>query len=468
MVFSSLTFLLFFLPLCLGAYYLVPQRFRQARNLVLLLFSLVFYAWGEPVYILLMVFSTLVDYGHGRLIGRFRSRPRLARLLLISSVAVNLGLLGVFKYAGFIAAALSGLAGLPLAPLELALPIGISFYTFQTMSYTIDVYRDKVPVQKNFLAFATYVSLFPQLIAGPIVRYSTVADQLAGRHETVPQVAAGLQRLIIGLGKKVLLANSIGQLWQTVRDTPVSDLSVLGAWLGILAFAFQIYFDFSGYSDMAICLGRLFGFSFEENFNQPYRADSVSDFWRRWHISLGSWFRDYVYVPLGGSRGGAIKTWLNLLVVWFLTGLWHGASWNFVAWGLYFGLLIGLEKAGLGRWLSRLWRPLRHLYTLQAVLAGWVIFALDSLTDIGRYLLLLAGLGGASLADAQSLYDLSAYGVLLALLTAICAGWPQRLAAGLDRRWENRLRPAWLAIVLLLSTAWLVEMSFNPFLYFRF
>ncbi len=468
MVFSSLTFLLFFLPLCLGAYYLVPQRFRQARNLVLLLFSLVFYAWGEPVYILLMVFSTLVDYGHGRLIGRFRSRPRLARLLLISSVAVNLGLLGVFKYAGFIAAALSGLAGLPLAPLELALPIGISFYTFQTMSYTIDVYRDKVPVQKNFLAFATYVSLFPQLIAGPIVRYSTVADQLAGRHETVPQVAAGLQRLIIGLGKKVLLANSIGQLWQTVRDTPVSDLSVLGAWLGILAFAFQIYFDFSGYSDMAIGLGRLFGFSFEENFNQPYRADSVSDFWRRWHISLGSWFRDYVYVPLGGSRGGALRTWLNLLVVWFLTGLWHGASWNFVAWGLYFGLLIGLEKAGLGRWLNRQWRPLRHLYTLLAVLAGWVIFALDSLADIGRYLLLLAGLGGASLTDAQSFYDLSAYGVLLALLAVICAGWPQRLAAGLDRRWEDRLRPAWLAMVLFLSTAWLVEMSFNPFLYFRF
>lgn len=468
MVFSSLTFLLFFLPLCLGAYYMVPQRFRQARNLVLLLFSLVFYAWGEPVYILLMVFSTLVDYGHGRLIGHFRSRPRLARLLLISSVTVNLGLLGVFKYAGFIAAALSSLAGLPLAPLELALPIGISFYTFQTMSYTIDVYRDKVPVQKSFLAFATYVSLFPQLIAGPIVRYSTVAGQLEERHETVPQVAAGLQRLIIGLGKKVLLANSIGQLWQTVRDTPVSDLSVLGAWLGILAFAFQIYFDFSGYSDMAIGLGRLFGFSFEENFNQPYRADSVSDFWRRWHISLGSWFRDYVYVPLGGSRGGALRTWLNLLVVWFLTGLWHGASWNFVAWGLYFGLLIGLEKAGLGRWRNRQWRPLRHLYTLLAVLAGWVIFALDSLADIGRYLLLLAGLGGASLTDAQSFYDLSAYGVLLALLAVICAGWPQRLAAGLDRRWEDRLRPAWLAMVLFLSTAWLVEMSFNPFLYFRF
>lgn len=468
MVFSSLTFLLFFLPLCLGAYYMVPQRFRQARNLVLLLFSLVFYAWGEPVYILLMVFSTLVDYGHGRLIGHFRSRPRLARLLLISSVTVNLGLLGVFKYAGFIAAALSSLAGLPLAPLELALPIGISFYTFQTMSYTIDVYRDKVPVQKSFLAFATYVSLFPQLIAGPIVRYSTVAGQLEERHETVPQVAAGLQRLIIGLGKKVLLANSIGQLWQTVRDTPVSDLSVLGAWLGILAFAFQIYFDFSGYSDMAIGLGRLFGFSFEENFNQPYRADSVSDFWRRWHISLGSWFRDYVYVPLGGSRGGALRTWLNLLVVWFLTGLWHGASWNFVAWGLYFGLLIGLEKAGLGRWLNRQWRALRHLYTLLAVLAGWVIFALDSLADIGRYLLLLAGLGGASLTDAQSFYDLSAYGVLLALLAVICAGWPQRLAAGLDRRWEDRLRPAWLAMVLFLSTAWLVEMSFNPFLYFRF
>ncbi|NLO36918.1 MAG: MBOAT family protein [Clostridiaceae bacterium] len=468
MVFSSLTFLLFFLPLCLGAYFAVPQRFRHMRNLVLLLFSLVFYAWGEPVYIILMVFSTLVDYGHGRLIGRFRSRPRLARLLLVSSVAINLGLLGVFKYAGLITTTLRDLTGLPLEPLELALPIGISFYTFQTMSYTIDVFRDRVPVQRNLLAFATYVSLFPQLIAGPIVRYRTVADQLEGRRETVPQITAGLQRLILGLGKKVLLANTIGQLWQTVRDTPLADLSVLGAWLGILAFAFQIYFDFSGYSDMAIGLGRLFGFGFEENFNQPYRADSISDFWRRWHISLGSWFRDYVYIPLGGSRGSAARTWFNLLVVWFLTGLWHGASWNFVAWGLYFGLWIGLEKAGLGRWLNRLWRPLRHAYTLLVVLAGWVIFALDSLADIGHYLRLLTGLSGQSLADAQALYDLSAYGVLLALQVAICARWPQRLAAGLDRRWEGWLRPAWLALVLLLSTGWLVEMSFNPFLYFRF
>ncbi|MDW7657419.1 MAG: MBOAT family O-acyltransferase [Bacillota bacterium] len=473
MVFSSLTFLLFFLPVCLLVYYLVPQRYRHARNFTLLLFSLIFYAWGEPIYIVLMIFSSLVDYTHGRLIDHFRSKRFLPRLFLISSVIINIGLLGVFKYAGFVALTINDWTGLNMNAWNLALPIGISFYTFQTMSYTIDVYRGRTPVQKNLLTFTTYVSLFPQLIAGPIVRYRTVADQLEGRQESVMQFYGGMQRLIIGLGKKVLLANTIGQLWQSVQDLPLAQMSVLTAWIGIIAFAFQIYFDFSGYSDMAIGLGRLFGFEFEENFNQPYLADSISDFWRRWHISLGSWFRDYLYFPLGGSRGSSLLTWRNLLIVWFLTGLWHGASWNFVIWGLYFGLWIGLEKAGLSRLLQKLWRPLRHVYTLLIVLVGWVLFAFDNLAIGWQFLRLMAGMSGHALADRQALYWLSSYALIFILLVAICARLPQRLLAFMRNRtrftrFEAAARPAWLVLVLLLSTGWLVEMTFNPFLYFRF
>jgi len=470
MVFSSLTFLLFFLPLCLGAYYMVPQRFRQARNLVLLLFSLVFYAWGEPVYILLMVFSTLVDYGHGRLIGHFRSRPRLARLLLISSVTVNLGLLGVFKYAGFIAAALSSLAGLPLAPLELALPIGISFYTFQTMSYTIDVYRDKVPVQKSFLAFATYVSLFPQLIAGPIVRYSTVAGQLEERHETVPQVAAGLQRLIIGLGKKVLLANSIGQLWQTVRDTPVSDLSVLGAWLGILAFAFQIYFDFSGYSDMAIGLGRLFGFSFEENFNQPYRADSVSDFWRRWHISLGTWFRDYLFIPLGGSR--VKSTWrllFNMFVVWSLTGLWHGAYWKYLFWGICFFVFLAFERlTGLSKKLDK--QPLGVLYAMIAVTTITVLIRSDDMAYASGFIGSMYGINANGFWDPLAAMYVREYGVFvaLALITGLPVGRFVKEKLHVPERAYEVLSAVGLVAVFVISLSYIIMGGYNPFIYFNF
>lgn len=473
MVFSSLTFLLFFLPVCLLVYYLVPQRYRHARNFVLLLFSLVFYAWGEPIYIVLMVFSSLVDYTHGRLIDRFRSGRILPRLFLISSVIINIGLLGVFKYAGFVADTIGQWTGMNLNAWSLSLPIGISFYTFQTMSYTIDVYRNRTPVQKNLLSFTTYVSLFPQLIAGPIVRYRTIADQLEGRRETVMQFYRGMQRLIIGLGKKVLLANTIGLLWQAVQDLPLEQVSVLTAWLGIIAFAFQIYFDFSGYSDMAIGLGHLFGFEFEENFNQPYLADSISDFWRRWHISLGTWFRDYLYFPLGGSRGSALLTWRNLLIVWFLTGLWHGASWNFVIWGLYFGLWIGLEKAGLARLLQKLWRPLRHIYTLLIVLVGWVLFAFDNLATGWQFLRLMAGLSGNVLYDLQALYWLSSYALIIAILIAICTRLPLRLIDSLRNRprfmrVEAVARPAWLVLILLLSTGWLVEMTFNPFLYFRF
>jgi alginate O-acetyltransferase complex protein AlgI len=341
------------------------------------------------------------------------------------------------------------------------------------MSYTIDVYRGRTPVQKNLLSFTTYVSLFPQLIAGPIVRYRTIADQLEGRRETIMQFYGGMQRLIIGLGKKVLLANTIGQLWQAVQDLPQAQVSVLTAWIGIIAFAFQIYFDFSGYSDMAIGLGRLFGFEFEENFNQPYLADSISDFWRRWHISLGSWFRDYLYFPLGGSRGSSFLTWRNLLIVWFLTGLWHGASWNFVIWGLYFGLWIGLEKAGLARWLQKLWKPLQHVYTLLIVLVGWVLFAFDNLTEGWQFLRLMAGASGHALYDLQALYWLSSYAIVFAILIAICTRLPMRLIDALRNRprftrFETVARPVWLVLILLLSTGWLVEMTFNPFLYFRF
>ena len=329
MVFSSLLFLFRFLPIVLLAYFVVPGRFR---NLVLFLSSLVFYAWGEPVYVCLILFSTVLDYTLGRVVAAAKKAGNLrrAKLAVAGSAVGNLLILGFFKYANFLITTINSLAGLDLELLDLALPIGISFYTFQTMSYTIDVYRGEAEVQKNLITFGAYVSLFPQLIAGPIVRYQTVAKQLVGRHETVEGFVQGLYRFFIGLGKKVLIANQIGALWSELSVTSAAHLSTLGAWLGVLCFSLQIYFDFSGYSDMAIGLGKIFGFTFLENFEHPYESKSVSEFWRRWHISMGTWFREYVYIPLGGNRKGKARQLVNITIVWFLTGLWHGASWNFV------------------------------------------------------------------------------------------------------------------------------------------
>ncbi|MBC8536106.1 MBOAT family O-acyltransferase [Feifania hominis] len=465
MVFSSLLFLFCFLPLVLAAYYLCP---RGGRNFILFVFSLVFYAWGEPVYVVLMLFSTLVDYVHGLLVRRAldRGKRTLAKLVVASSAIINLGLLGFFKYADFLIGTLNAAFGLSLAQMNLPLPIGISFYTFQTMSYTIDVYRGDAPVQRNIISFGAYVAMFPQLIAGPIVRYQDVAEKLTFRRENLPQFLLGVERFLRGLFKKVLIANNVGMLWDTVYAA--SSWSVLSAWLGVFAFAFQIYFDFSGYSDMAIGLGHMFGFDFPENFDHPYVSKSISEFWRRWHITLGTWFREYVYIPLGGNRKGMAKTLRNMAIVWLCTGLWHGASWNFVLWGAYFGVIIIVERLFLGKLLERLPGFLRHLYTLFLIGVSWVIFSFENLGKIGGYL--GAMFGGAPLVDRSGLYSLVNYLPLLVLFgicaTPLASKLMERLrAAGTAGRCALGLL---YAAALFCSLSYLVDATYNPFLYFRF
>jgi alginate O-acetyltransferase complex protein AlgI len=359
-------------------YYITP---RNLRNLILLVTSLVFYAWGEPIYILIMLFSTVFDYFNGLLIEKYRNRKGIAKGIFLNSVIVNLGILGFFKYYKFIIININALTGLSLPVLDLPLPVGISFYTFQTMSYVIDVYLNKVRVQRSIISFGTYITMFPQLIAGPIVKYGDIEDQLDGRKESIGLFGEGVEIFIRGLGKKVLLANSIGMLWSTVKATPFHELTVLAAWLGIIAFTFQIYFDFSGYSDMAIGLGKMFGFDLMKNFDYPYISKSVTEFWRRWHISLSSWFREYVYIPLGGNRRGSINQYRNIIIVWFLTGLWHGANWNFILWGLYFGLFLILEKLFLLKWFKNKPGIMQHAYTLLVVIIGWVLFEFENLSQ---------------------------------------------------------------------------------------
>ncbi len=465
MVFSSVPFLFYFLPLCLGVYYLAPRRWR---NWVLLWAGLAFYGWGEPVYLLIMLFSILVDYTHGLLIDRWRENRRRAKLVVASSVCINLALLFFFKYYDFFISNLTALVpGLPLKPLGLSLPIGISFYTFQTMSYTIDVYRGDARPQRDIAAFGAFVTLFPQLIAGPIVKYKDVDDQLQSRRENPSQFAAGVQTFVCGLAKKVLLANNIGALWEVYHQAAPGSLSLLGAWLGILAFAFQIYFDFSGYSDMAIGLGRMLGFEFKANFKHPYTSRSITEFWRRWHISLGSWFREYVYIPLGGNRKGRLKTYRNILAVWLLTGLWHGASWNFLCWGLFFALLLMVEKAFLLPLLEKAPGWVGRLYTRVAVLFSWALFANDNMGQAWAYLKAMLG-GGQGLADPASLYRLVSYLPLLAVLALASQPWARNIFRHLspNRRWQVAMASCCLG--LLLCTAYLVDASYNPFLYFRF
>lgn len=468
MVFSSLFFLFIFLPLVLLIYYLAP---RCCRNLVLFAASLIFYAWGEPVYVLLMIFSALVNYFLGLLIAGYRKEKNTARPILFLSIFINAGLLGFFKYYDFLLQAINSLFAVSLAAPGLPLPIGISFYTFQALSYIIDVYRGQVTAQRNFIAFGTYLSLFPQLIAGPIVRYQTVSKQLLQRSEGSDGFGAGVRRFITGLGKKVLLANNIGLLWSQIRQIPSSELTVCTAWLGIIAFAGQIYFDFSGYSDMAIGLGKMFGFTFPENFNYPYISQSITEFWRRWHISLGAWFRDYVYIPLGGNRSGRPALYRNLCIVWFLTGLWHGAGWNFVLWGLYYGLIIALEKAFLLKWLRRVPRFIRHLYAVFFILLGWVLFTFEHLPAGLHYLQALFGLGGGGFFDRQAVYFFYTHALLVGIV--FFASTPgldnirRRLCARSSTLYYTAAMLSCLA-VLILSTAYLVETTYNPFLYFRF
>ena len=466
MVFSSLVFLLGFLPVCLAACRIAPNRWKNA---VLFLFSLLFYAWGEPLYVGLMLFSTALDYGCGRAAERFRGTPG-AKAALILSVTANLTLLGVFKYSDFLLSTCNSLFGTALPLPQLALPIGISFYTFQTMSYTIDVYRGEVPVQRNFISFGAYVSMFPQLIAGPIVRYREVSAQLDCRTQSAELFASSVRRFVCGAGKKLLLANQIGLLRESLSF--LEQPTVLAAWLGVTAVGFQIYFDFSGYSDMAIGLGRMLGFRFPENFRYPFLADSVTEFWRRWHMTLGAWFRDYVYIPLGGNRCSRAKQVRNLAAVWLLTGFWHGASWNYVLWGCYFGVVLIGEKLVLQRILRELPALLRHLYTWILLGISWALFGFEDLSRGLLWISAMFGGTGAGIADGATLYQLTSYGPLLLLCALASTPLGLRLYRRLNEKWSEgwmlALDCCWITAALALCTARLISDSYNPFLYFRF
>ena len=473
MVFSSLLFLFRFLPIVLILYFIAP---RKLKNAVLFFSSLVFYAWGEPVYVVLMLFSTIVDYTHGMWVDNFRNKGEdgKAKLVVASSMVINLALLGFFKYSDFLIGSVNSVCGTNIPLLNLALPIGISFYTFQTMSYTVDVYRREAKVQKNIISFGAYVALFPQLIAGPIVRYQTIAEELCERKETVTGFSYGINRFMIGLGKKVLLANNIGMLWDTIKVMSTAEMSVASSWLGVLAFAFQIYFDFSGYSDMAIGLGSMFGFNFPENFNYPYVSKSVSEFWRRWHITLGTWFREYLYIPLGGNRCTLARQICNLAVVWLATGIWHGASWNFVLWGVYYGIFIIIEKVFLLKKLQKLPAAIQHIYTLIVVAFGWVIFAFDSLGDGLSYIKMMTGFGGVDFVNQDFFYLLLTNIVWIVIMILGSTRLPKRYAYKLieavkTKQWAvTALHTVFYVVVFMVALAYLVDATYNPFLYFRF
>lgn len=468
MVFSSLIFIFFFLPAVLLIYYISP---RCMRNFILLISSLVFYAWGEPVYIFLMIFSIVFNYIAGRIIYKFRNFKSKSMIIFTLTIIINLGILCFFKYYGFILTNLGMLLNVRFTQPKLSLPVGISFYTFQTMSYIIDVYKGIVPAQKNIISFGTYIAMFPQLIAGPIVRYEDIEDQLSLRKETFEMFCEGSQRFIIGLAKKVLLANNIALLWNTVKNTPFNELTVLSSWLGIIAFTFQIYFDFSGYSDMAVGLGKMFGFDLMENFNYPYISKSATEFWRRWHISLGSWFKEYVYIPLGGNRKGIKRMYLNLLIVWFLTGFWHGADWNFILWGLYYAFFLILEKTFLIKWFKNKPPFIAHLYALLVIIIGWVFFEFTNINTAFSFIGIMFGFGNHILFDKLTIYLLYTNAILLAFLSIGSTPVLKNAVKSFTGRLKNivwKASPAYYLILLILCTAYIVNESYNPFLYFRF
>ncbi len=470
MLFSSITFLFAFLALVLIVYFIVP---RVCKNAVLLVFSLVFYAWGEPVYVFLMLASVTVAYLTGIFADRSkRKNSKIPLIALLTAIVWNIGLMLFFKYTDFFILNVNNILKSDIKLLGLALPIGISFYSFQTLSYVIDVYRGEVKAQKNFINLAAYVSLFPQLIAGPIVRYQTIEDQLNYRRESLPQFARGVKRFAIGLGKKVILANNIGALFSQLSALPQSEQSVLGAWLGIIAYTFQIYFDFSGYSDMAIGLGKMFGFDFLENFNYPYISDSITDFWRRWHISLSTWFRDYVYIPLGGNRKGKARQCLNIMIVWFLTGFWHGANWNFMLWGIYFGVILLFEKLVWLNVLKKLPSLIRHVYALFLIVVGWGIFAFEDTSALINNFKNLFGLSGIPLANRSDMLILSNYAIMFVILVIASTPLFKKLGEKLGKTcpavYGCVIEPAVMLVVMAVSVAYLAGNSFNPFLYFRF
>lgn len=465
MVFSSIPFLFYFLPCTLIMYFAAP---RGAKNAALLLASLVFYAWGEPRYVLLMLAAILQGYLFGRLIERSEGRRR--KLMLTACVGLSIAILGVCKYADFFIENFNAATGLSLPLLKLALPVGVSFYTFQLISYAVDVYRGTARAQKNFINLAAYVAMFPQLIAGPIVRYADIAAKLESREHSAAMASAGLRRFVIGLGKKILIANTLAELVSVFKAS--DEKSVLFFWVYAVAYTLQVYYDFSGYSDMAIGLGKIFGFEFRENFNYPYVSRSATEFWRRWHISLGSWFRDYVYIPLGGNRVSRIKWLRNLFVVWFLTGFWHGAAWNFIVWGLFFGVLLALEKLWLLEKLEKT-HVLGHVYTLLAVMLSFVLFDAESIGSAGESIRAMFGLAGYPMISAESVYYLRSYAVLLAAgafgaLPFLKNAVTVARSGKTGERIVNAAEPLFLLAVLIAATAFLVDGSFNPFLYFRF
>lgn len=471
MVFSSLVFLFSFLPVVLISYYLVNDKLK---NIVLLLASLFFYAWGEPKYIFLMIVSIAFNYIFGLKVDSNNLKEK--KLWLIISVIFNLSLLGIFKYSNFFIDNINSLFNTNLNIPEIALPLGISFFTFQTMSYVIDVYRNDGKSQKNIFDLALYISLFPQLVAGPIVRYQTVDDQISIRKHSINKFASGVDRFVIGLGKKVIFSNQLGLIADGIFAAQVSNLSMLEAWLGIICYTLQIYFDFSGYSDMAIGLGRMFGFEFLENFNYPYISQSISEFWRRWHISLGSWFRDYVYIPLGGNRVSPIKQYRNLFIVWSLTGIWHGANWTFMAWGLYYGILIGLEKAFLNKILKKLPRIFRHIYLVLLVMIGWVFFRAENIVQAYGFIQVLAGIGENPMYNNSFITYISETGYIVVLAIIFATPIIPKVKSILKSRNKKIVESTFLysihstclVSIMFVIVVILINSTYNPFLYFRF
>ncbi|SCJ39633.1 D-alanyl-lipoteichoic acid biosynthesis protein DltB [uncultured Clostridium sp.] len=465
MLFSSITFLFYFLPIVLIGYFITPKKFR---NYILLLASIVFYAWGGLLYLPLLLISIIMNYLFGLFIAKNNNKSK--KFILILSIILNLLFLGIFKYSNFIISNINNIFSTSINTLNITLPIGISFYTFQAMSYVIDVYRNDGKVQKNIFNLALYISMFPQLVAGPIVRYQTVDDQITDRTCSFEKFNHGSERFLVGLFKKVVLSNTVGELSSIIYALPDWKMSIAGAWLGAIAYTLQIYFDFSGYSDMAIGLGKMFGFDFLENFNYPYISKSVAEFWRRWHISLGSWFRDYIYIPLGGNRVSNIKIYRNLFIVWLVTGIWHGASWNFVVWGLYFGLFIMLERAFLGKILNKFPKLLQHLYLLIIVVVGWVIFSQPTLTEAVDYIKIMFGAGNYPLVNGYPIFYFKEYAIIL--LSSIVLSTPIikwiEVKNGLVKNIYLILKPIVLLATFGVSILYLVNSTFNPFIYFNF
>lgn len=468
MVFSSVVFLYIFLPIMLLIYFIVPSKFKNA---VMIAASLIFFAWGEIRYILIMLILAVMDFWCGQKINKYYDDKKKKKIFLFIDVGVNLAILFFFKYADFIIANVNGITGFEIPLLNIPLPIGVSFNTFQSLSYIIDVYRGTVKCEKSFYNYLTYTTLFPQIIAGPIVRYETVDEELEVKNISLDNFSNGMKRFIIGLGKKILIANNVGALWNVIETGSYMEMSTLFAWTGIIAFALQIYFDFSGYSDMAIGLAKIFGMDFDENFNYPYISKSITEFWRRWHITLGSWFRDYIYIPLGGNRKGFAKQIRNILIVWFLTGAWHGASWNFILWGVYFGVILIIEKLFLLKLLEKMGKVCSHVYAILLVLISWVIFAFEDLKQVISYIGAMFNIGEVALVNKEALYYSGNYFSIILIGIILSTPILKKIFGKLEEK-NNKVINVFTSLcyigILLLSTASLVSDTFNPFLYFRF